>query len=563
MIELGIKRPGTTFSVPFGSYDGGSGASIVATAYVVGDIQIYKDGGTTQRASTSGFVADLTFSGETGIHRMEIDLSDNTTANFFEAGSDYFIIIGPITIDAQTVNFPIAHFTIGYEGAILNTTIATLASQTSFTLEDGSLLANAYRGCPILVQQLDDEFDIAIGYIKEYAITTKTVTLSADPDGHVMVAGDHVAIFMPSNVEAWQRELVAVPTILGVPEVDPTHLGGVAQSLLDLKDFADDGYDPSTDKVQGVVLVDTTTVNSDMVAEAPTVVAIRTEMDSNSVDLNSLLTLITAARMGALDDWIDAGRLDAILDLVKTAVDAIKLETDKLTLVDASTGVAGSIIEEIENRVLAASLTTHDTDIKALLPAALVSGRMDSSVGAMAAAVLTAAAIAANAITATKIATAAITNAKFAAGAIDAAAIAANAIAEAKIATGAIIAAKFGAGAIDAASLNADAIDKIRDGILPTQNVAFPNIPFVFVAASDHVTPVTSASGVSGTRSIDGAAFGAITGTIAEVGNGSYQLDASAADMNGGIIQFRLIATGGTPGAPDDVFLTIVTGGGV
>lgn len=31
------------------------------------------------------------------------------------------------------------------------------------------------------------------------------------------------------------------------------------QSLIDLKDFADDGYDPSTNKVQGVVLVDTAT----------------------------------------------------------------------------------------------------------------------------------------------------------------------------------------------------------------------------------------------------------------------------------------------------------------
>lgn len=42
-------------------------------------------------------------------------------------------------------------------------------------------------------------------------------------------------------------------------------LDGGAQSLTDLKDFADAGYDPGTNKVQGVVLVDTTTDNSDMV----------------------------------------------------------------------------------------------------------------------------------------------------------------------------------------------------------------------------------------------------------------------------------------------------------
>ena len=117
--------------------------------------------------------------------------------------------------------------------------------------------------------------------------------------------------------------------------------------------------------------------------------------------------------------------------------------------------------------------------------------------------------------------------------------------------------------AVDAAAVAADAVDKIRDGILPTQNVAFSNLEFLFVAASDHVTPVTGASGTAVTRSIDGGAFGAGTGTLAEVGNGIYQYDASAADMNGGIITFRFTGTGGTPGAPDDLFVTIVTGGGV
>lgn len=111
--------------------------------------------------------------------------------------------------------------------------------------------------------------------------------------------------------------------------------------------------------------------------------------------------------------------------------------------------------------------------------------------------------------------------------------------------------------------IQTSAAQTIRDEILPTQNVAFSNIEFLWVAASDHVTPVTGASTTSVTRSIDGGAFGSGTGTLAEVGNGIYQYDASQADMNGGIITFRFVATGGTPGAPDDAFLTIVTGGGV
>jgi hypothetical protein len=99
----------------------------------------------------------------------------------------------------------------------------------------------------------------------------------------------------------------------------------------------------------------------------------------------------------------------------------------------------------------------------------------------------------------------------------------------------------------------------IADLILPPTNIAFPDIEFLFVAASDHVTPVTGATGTAVTRSIDGSAFGAGTGTLAEVANGIYQYDASAADMNGKIITFRFVGTGGTPGAPDDTFVTVVT----
>lgn len=180
-----------------------------------------------------------------------------------------------------------------------------------------------------------------------------------------------------------------------------------------------------------------------------------------------------------------------------------------------------------------------------------------------AAGAIDATAIAANAIGASELATDAIGDDQIATAAIASTAFAVGAINAAAIATAAITAAKFGAGALDAAALNVDAVDKIRDGLLPTQNVAFSNIEFLFVDSTDHVTPVTAASTITGTRSIDGGGFVSVAGSIAEVGNGIYQFDALAADMNGGIITFRFAATGGTPNAPDDRFLTIVTGGGV
>jgi len=49
-----------------------------------------------------------------------------------------------------------------------------------------------------------------------------------------------------------------------IQPVNVTQLGGVVQSLTDLKDFTDNGYDPATKKVEGVKLNDTTTTNTDM-----------------------------------------------------------------------------------------------------------------------------------------------------------------------------------------------------------------------------------------------------------------------------------------------------------
>jgi hypothetical protein len=218
----------------------------------------------------------------------------------------------------------------------------------------------------------------------------------------------------------------------------------------------------------------------------------------------------------------DAVVTDAAGINVATDIIAVKAET-ALIVEDTGTTIPGTIT----------TLQADTDDIQTRLPAALVGGAMDSDVSAIQAGAITAAAIANGAIDA----------ATFAAGAIDAAAVATD--------------------AIDADALAADAVTEIRDAILPVSNTTLNNIPVLFVAASDHVTPVTGATGTAVTRSIDGGAFGAGTGSFTEIANGMYQYDASAADMNGGIIIFRFTATGGTPGAPDDAFVTVVTGAGV
>ena len=102
-------------------------------------------------------------------------------------------------------------------------------------------------------------------------------------------------------------------------------------------------------------------------------------------------------------------------------------------------------------------------------------------------------------------------------------------------------------------------IDLVVDAIaadLPnrfTKNTAFNGFTFLMVNGTDHVTPETGLT-VSGTRSIDGAAFAALANAVSEVANGVYTVNLAAADLNGDCITIRFTATGA-----DDRYVTIIT----
>ncbi len=115
MSYVGSRVVGTTVYLPFHTFNA-AGASVTITGLATSDIKIYKDGSTTERASTSGFTLldtdGIDFDGITGLHGVKIDLSDNTTAGFYAAGSHYDVAIASITTDSQTLNFWLASFDI-------------------------------------------------------------------------------------------------------------------------------------------------------------------------------------------------------------------------------------------------------------------------------------------------------------------------------------------------------------------------------------------------------------------------------------------------------------------
>jgi hypothetical protein len=206
VIDLGTVRPGSTIYIPFATFAGATGAPITLTGLAAGDVLIYKDGGTTERASTSGVTLldtdGIDFDSKTGIHGVSINLADNDTADFYAAGSRYFVVIGDVTVDSQTVRFVAATFRIGYPGALHDTTIATLASQTSFTLTAGSADDNAYVGWLAVIHDAASAVQVELGYVSAYTGSTKTVTLAADPAVFTVAAKDNISLFPPANVRA-------------------------------------------------------------------------------------------------------------------------------------------------------------------------------------------------------------------------------------------------------------------------------------------------------------------------------------------------------------------------
>lgn len=84
------------------------------------------------------------------------------------------------------------------------------------------------------------------------------------------------------------------------------------------------------------------------------------------------------------------------------------------------------------------------------------------------------------------------------------------------------------------------------------KNTAFNHFEFLMTDSTNH-NPMTGLT-VTATHSIDGAAFASCTNAVAEVASGIYQINLSAADLNGNCITYRFTGTGA-----DDRDVTVFT----
>jgi hypothetical protein len=105
---------GDVLPIFFSTYGKTNGESLTMSGLAVTDIEIYKDGSVTQRASDAGYTLldtdGIDFDSVTGIHGFSIDTGDNTDAGFYTVGAWFHVVVSAVTVDSQTVNFIAAAF---------------------------------------------------------------------------------------------------------------------------------------------------------------------------------------------------------------------------------------------------------------------------------------------------------------------------------------------------------------------------------------------------------------------------------------------------------------------
>lgn len=407
MIDLGTVKPGSTIRIPFSTFDKDDGSSITMTNYAAADILVYKDGSTTERSDTTGFTATTDFDGKTGKHLAIINLADNTVAGFFAAGSEYLVALDALTVDAVTTGGWIARFRIGYDGAVLDTTIATLASQTSFTLAAGPAEDDAFNGCVVRIHDVASAVQTGFGVVADYTGATKTVTLSAGVS-FTAAATDNISFFPPTTINT--------PALTGVG----TYIGDILVGVTLRKMWNSNALASITRGTNGTISVyknNTTTQSTMGVTDVEDfdgltgvhLIEVDTSADSSFYQVDNSYEVVLAGATidgktinATLFSFTIAQRSCATGAAVSAAI-AAELAAVGVTSLRMSylTGDCYAILSHVAHgnaalKVLIDAITTAISNIQSRLPAALVGGRIDAHVGAMAANVMTAAAAAAD-----------------------------------------------------------------------------------------------------------------------------------------------------------------------
>lgn len=491
----GDIRLGDTIDIKFSTRSFTTGAPTTLAGTPV--ISAYPGNSTTQL--TAGITLSVDFDSVTGLHNVRIVA---TSGNGYATATDYTLVITTGTVGGvSVVGEVVGSFSIEHRSALMPTTAARTLD-VSAGGEAGIDWANI--GTPLSIVSLSFTTLGVVNSVAANGITASSI--AADAIGASEIASDAVTKIraLVTGTSDSGTTTTMVDAARGETDTDLwkgcwiLFTSGNIQNEVRLIT----GFDPATDTITFVPAT-TQAVSTQDYAILP---AAGSDVWLWKGGLVLSPTFTGVPKVDVVD--VDGAAL--------TAHAAGKLPADVLT-VAGTAQTAGD---------LKASLNTvqSDTDdIQTRLPAALVGGRMDSSVGAMAVNVVTATAIAADAIGASELAADAVTEI------------------QSGLATSAVVAAI-----------------KAKTDNLPSnipKNAPLSNFQFIMVSSVDHVTPLAGlGSGILGFRTRDGNATESIDNVPTEVSSGLYRVNLTAADLNADVVTLGFRATGA-----DDRFITILT----
>lgn len=219
------------------------------------------------------------------------------------------------------------------DARLIKTTIATLASQISFTLTAGSSDDDAYDGAMIVVTDQTTSTQKSVSYIKDYIGASRSVTLWIDPGIFTIAVGDTVEVYA-WNPRLWEAH--------GQVLVDTTIASLTSQTVFTLTDGSayDDSYNDAVavmfdsnlqDREFGVV--------SDYVGSTKQVTL---EYDPGSLPYGVGDRIQIIAAGGIADSGIKAASLQA------DTVTAAKVATDAI----GASELAADAVDEVWDEIL-------------------------------------------------------------------------------------------------------------------------------------------------------------------------------------------------------------------
>lgn len=412
MINFGEVPAGAVLPIPFASYNS-SGASITLTGLAVTDIEVYKGTGVVQRSSDAGYALidtdGIDIDGITGIHGFTIDTGDNTDAGFYSVGDYFRVIVSAVTVDAQTINFIAATFRLKAAEVVAGKTkvdvdafggaAGTFASgrpEVNASHAAGTAWNSGAIGAATLASDTITAAKIAAGAFTAAKFAAGAFDAVWTVAARLLTAGTNIVLAKGTGVTGFNDLSAAqvnaeVDTALA--DYDAPTSAELVSEINSVQ--ADIAALPTAGENAAAVWEETLTDHSGTVGStAEALAAAGSAGDPWATQLPGAYGAGSAGKIVGdnIDVTVSSRSSQTSVDTVDSNVDAI--------LVDTGT----TLQAELDG------IQADTEDIQTRLPAALVSGRIDASVGAMAA----------NVITATAIATGAITAAKFAANALDA-----------------------------------------------------------------------------------------------------------------------------------------------